>query len=278
VPVRPSEEVRAWLARAAAWVALVVRTPAGRRAGLRRLAAGAVVAAVAGWCATSQQRAGELRGRWDATVEVVVSRRDLPTGSPVDGADLEVQARPAALVPRGALRAVPDGPLWAVADIVAGEVLLRARTSEEPGRRAVPPGRAAMEVPLAQPLRGLRAGDRVDVLASAPDGTMPGLPAGPGDAGVSGLGAGGPGAGDAGASGPGAGAPPVSVPAGPGGPGWPPSAVLVAADALVLDGDDEPGPDGGPASLTVAVRDEDVGVAAAALLAGPVAVVRRPPP
>jgi Flp pilus assembly protein CpaB len=125
--------------------------------------------------------AEEVRAQWGASQTVLVARRDLPAGSPIDADDVEAVARPRALVPRGALRQLPGGQV-ASAAIVAGEVVVGSRLAPLglTGLSAtLPSSSRAVAVPvdvgLAPPLQ---VGDRVDVLVALPPEAAGGGPPG----------------------------------------------------------------------------------------------------
>jgi Flp pilus assembly protein CpaB len=107
------------------------------------------------------------------TTRAVVAATDLPAGRVLTAADLEPVERPAATVPDGASAEEPalTGQVLA-APVRRGEVVTDVRVVG-PGLWAqVPPGQVAAPVRLADLAVAtlLRAGDRVDVLAST-DGT-----------------------------------------------------------------------------------------------------------
>lgn len=109
-----------------------------------------------------------------ATERVVVAVADLPAGRPLTPADLAPVAWPADLVPDGTARDPTDlaGGVLA-APVRRGEPVTDARLVG-PGLWAqVPPGQVAAPVRLADLTVAalLRAGDRVDVLATSEDGT-----------------------------------------------------------------------------------------------------------
>ncbi len=106
------------------------------------------------------------------TTRAVVAATDLPAGRVLTAADLEPVERPAATVPDGASAAEPalTGQVLA-APVRRGEVVTDVRVVG-PGLWAqVPPGQVAAPVRLADLAVAtlLRAGDRVDVLASTDD-------------------------------------------------------------------------------------------------------------
>lgn len=219
----------------------LARSAPARRAAVVRLAAAAVVVTVAAVTSGSASRAAALRDRWETGREVVVARHRLQVGDRITDDDVDVQRRPAALVPEGALREL-HRPVVVTTDIAGGEPVLQMRVGDTvAGSGAVPAGRSAMEISLAAPMPAVSAGDRVDVLASPTVGDPWGDPVGP-------------------------------VSASP--TDHAPEAIVVARSAIVIDVADDATANG---SITVAVASEDVASTAAALLAGPVAVVLRPP-
>lgn len=125
-------------------------------------AAGLVVASVV---ASAEAR----RSEWGTTVPVVVVLRAVSAGEPVDPGDVDVLARPAALVPRSALHEIPPAAV-AATDLVAGEVLLAERLLEgalSPTAARLPPGTRAVAIPAEPGLTPpLSVGDHVDVLVA----------------------------------------------------------------------------------------------------------------
>ena len=106
------------------------------------------------------------------TVPVVVAAADVPAGAALAERDLEIASWPPALVPAGVV---------ASADALVGRTLAGALRSGEPvtDRRLVGPGLTSSlaDGSVAAPVRLadlavaqlVRSGDRVDVLATAPD-------------------------------------------------------------------------------------------------------------
>lgn len=128
------------------------------------VAGGLVAAAVAtalGTVAPSEQPA----------VAVVAAATDLPAGTVLDVGDVVPVLLPHDVVPAGALRAVTDAVGRHLAGPVrAGEALTDVRLL---GSGLLTAGRhVAVPVRVAEPAVAalLRAGDRVDVLAAAPEG------------------------------------------------------------------------------------------------------------
>lgn len=126
-----------------------------------------VGAAVSSFVADAER----TRAAWGDTAPVVVARRAVPPGAPLDAGDVQLVDWPRALVPDGAVRDVPVGQVAAVA-IGAGEVVTRARLAPL-GLRGVaatlPEGSRAVAIPV-EPGRAppLEVGDRVDVLVALP--------------------------------------------------------------------------------------------------------------
>ena len=108
------------------------------------------------------------------TVPVVVAAADLPAGTALTAADLVAAELPAALAPAGAATGAGElsGRVLA-APLRAGEPVTDVRLVGPGLWAAVPEGHVAAPVRLADLAVAtlLRAGDRVDVLAAAGDGT-----------------------------------------------------------------------------------------------------------
>lgn len=108
-----------------------------------------------------------------ATERVVVAGTDLPAGRPLTAADLTAVRWPADLVPDGAAADPADlaGGVLA-APVRRGEPVTDARLVGPGLWGRVPPGQVAAPVRLADVAVAalLRAGDRVDVLATTEDG------------------------------------------------------------------------------------------------------------
>ena len=126
------------------------------------------VACGAGVAATVHQ-ADTARAAWGEATDVLVARRDLDAGDPVDGDTTRLVAHPGPLVPPGALTELPDGGRVAEA-VYAGEVL-RAERLAPGGVSAVaarlPRGTRAVAVPIeAGTTPPMAVGDRVDVLVA----------------------------------------------------------------------------------------------------------------
>ena len=109
-----------------------------------------------------------------SVVPVVVASTDLPAGSVVGQDDLEVADWPADLVPTGAVES-PGGLTGRTlaGALAAGEPVTDLRLVGPGLTAALPEGQVAAPVRLADlAVAGLvRPGDRVDVLATAPDAT-----------------------------------------------------------------------------------------------------------
>jgi Flp pilus assembly protein CpaB len=135
-----------------------------------------VVAGAAGllvWRAV--EAADRARSQWGTPRPALVATRPIAAGEVVDGADAVVRSLPAALVPDGALSALPpeDEEAVAAGPIAAGEIVHPARLGR-PARSAVaallPAGTRGLAVPVPAGALPLRVGDVVDVVASAPGG------------------------------------------------------------------------------------------------------------
>ncbi|HEY8059209.1 MAG TPA: SAF domain-containing protein [Acidimicrobiales bacterium] len=100
--------------------------------------------------------------RFGEPVRVVVAAVDLAAGAMAGPETVELRPWPAALVPTGALTTVPDGLVVSQA-ILAGEPVVEARLGAD---RLVPPGSRAQALPTGPGALGVRAGDRVDLLAT----------------------------------------------------------------------------------------------------------------
>lgn len=105
-----------------------------------------------------------------APVSVVVAARDLARGATLNAEQLEVRELPGEFAPPGAVRdpATAEGRVLASA-IEAGEPVIRTRLAAPragPVAALVPPGLRAFVVASDIPPEAVRAGDRVDVLAT----------------------------------------------------------------------------------------------------------------
>jgi pilus assembly protein CpaB len=103
-------------------------------------------------------------------VSVVVATGDVPRGTALSPAVVEVRSVPSAYAPPGAFSDVRevDGRI-AVADLAAGEPVTRTRVSAPqvgPVAALVPLGLRAFAIDATIPKGAVSAGDRVDVLAT----------------------------------------------------------------------------------------------------------------
>lgn len=145
-----------------------------RRPALRRALVGAAALLVGLLVQRAVAGAEAVRAAWGPTRPVVVATHDLLPGRPVGPDDVRIERRPVAMLPAGALGALPEGR--AVRSLVLdGEVLLRGRlvaTGAEGIAALLPAGTRAVAVPTepstAPPLR---VGQRVDLVAVGQDGT-----------------------------------------------------------------------------------------------------------
>jgi Flp pilus assembly protein CpaB len=150
------------------------RSPARPLAGLRcrpsaywavalalALVTALVVTRAVGRAEAHAARLGGLRA-------VAVATATLPAGATIGPGDAEVRRLPAALVPPGAVEAVPDGSVVA-ATVHEGEVLLDDRLAPagtSPLAAGLPPGTRAVAVPVDGAALPVEPGDVVDVLAT----------------------------------------------------------------------------------------------------------------
>ncbi len=116
------------------------------------------------------QRVEATRPALGAPVPVVVAVRDLERGSTVDVDALEVREIPREYAPPGALPdpARAEGRVL-VSALASGEALTQSRLAAPrtgPVAAIVPPGLRAFVVATDVPPEAVRAGDRVDVLAT----------------------------------------------------------------------------------------------------------------
>jgi Flp pilus assembly protein CpaB len=135
----------------------------------------ALVIGLAGLCGlavmTVVQRAEEAAAAWGQRVPVLVARRDLAAGAALGAGNTRVDHQPEALVPDGAVHALPGDGRLAEA-VYAGEVVRKERLA--PGRLSavaarVPAGTRAMAIPVEPgQAPALAIGDRVDVLVALP--------------------------------------------------------------------------------------------------------------
>jgi Flp pilus assembly protein CpaB len=116
----------------------------------------------------------EARRDWGETRAVVVAVTPLMAGDAISGDAVAVVERPRAMVPDGALDALPADAVVAV-DVPAGEPLLATRlvggaASDIGARTAI--DRRAMAVPVDPGSLVVAIGDRVDLLAASPIGDL----------------------------------------------------------------------------------------------------------
>jgi len=105
-----------------------------------------------------------------SSVPVVFATGDIPRGSTISSATVEIGSMPSVYAPPGVFGDVDevDGRI-AVADLAAGEPITRTRVSAAhagPVAALVPPGLRAFAIGAVVPKDAVRAGDRVDVLAT----------------------------------------------------------------------------------------------------------------
>lgn len=116
-----------------------------------------------------EARLEALRPAVGPSVPVVVATQTLARGIVLTEGALEVERMPSAFAPPGALRS-PEEALGSTlaSDLAPGEVLTRTRLGAASGPIAslVPSGLRAVTVPSGMPAGAVRAGDRVDVLAT----------------------------------------------------------------------------------------------------------------
>lgn len=111
-----------------------------------------------------------LRPAFGAPTPVVVAASDLQRGATLSSPALRTAAMPASFVPAGtyADMASLEGRTL-LTDVAAGELITRTRVADRgsgPVAALVPPGLRAASVESALPAGAVRAGDRVDVLAT----------------------------------------------------------------------------------------------------------------
>jgi len=102
-------------------------------------------------------------------VAVVVAATDLERGSVIAETELRIERMPSAYAPPGALASVDDATgRTLVTDVVEGEPITVTRVGSAGGPVAslLPSGLRAFVVPAGVPAGVVRAGDRVDVLAT----------------------------------------------------------------------------------------------------------------
>ncbi len=115
-------------------------------------------------------RLDALRPVVGSPIPVVVAAQALSRGTQLTASMFRVSSVPSAFAPPGALRAPSQAEgRTLTSDLAAGEALTRTRLGAEgagPVASLVPPGLRAFAVPSAMPPGSVRAGDRVDVLAT----------------------------------------------------------------------------------------------------------------
>jgi Flp pilus assembly protein CpaB len=131
-----------------------------------------VCAVTLGWMvSTVLSRADAARRSWGATQTVVVARHHIAAGEELGPGDIDLAARPAALVPEHALRELPDGQRTS-GPVEEGEILVTSRLAAQGAgalAATMPPGTRAVAIPLEPGLAPpLTVGDRVDVLVALP--------------------------------------------------------------------------------------------------------------
>lgn len=139
-----------------------------------RLAVGvALTAATAVSALAAHRDAAATLARYGPTRAVVVARRDLAAGTVVTPGDVELRDEPVALQPPGALGALPPDAV-VTSLVLAGEALTDRRLAPaglSPTAALVPAGAVGLAVPLPLAAPPLAPGDRVDLIATAADGT-----------------------------------------------------------------------------------------------------------
>jgi Flp pilus assembly protein CpaB len=117
--------------------------------------------------------AEERAARYGDVRRVLVARRSVPSGAVLRAADVVERVMPQAFIPRGLLARSPVGRT-VVVPLVAGEVLLASKVAPD-GLRGVTAllraGERALALPVGPGTPPLAIGDRVDVMATAPDGS-----------------------------------------------------------------------------------------------------------
>ncbi|MFC4910932.1 SAF domain-containing protein [Actinomadura gamaensis] len=111
------------------------------------------------------------------TVRIAVAARDLAAGATLRGPDIRLAELPPVVRPDGAFRSPPVGRVLAGA-VRKGEALTDARILGPGLLDEQPPGTVATPIRVADAAaaRLLRPGDRIDVLAATPPGTVQDLP------------------------------------------------------------------------------------------------------
>ncbi|MEX2293704.1 MAG: hypothetical protein WD691_07930 [Acidimicrobiales bacterium] len=129
----------------------------------------------AGWLASEiVSGAEQTRRAWGTERLVLVARHDLDAGDNVDAGDVELVARPAALIPATALERLPADPVLRV-DVIEGEVLVAQRLAPSGLQGAaarLPAGTLGVAIPIdSSTTPPLTPGDRVDILVALPRDT-----------------------------------------------------------------------------------------------------------
>ena len=130
-------------------------------AGALALLTALVVSRAVGRAEAGAARLGGLR-------PAVVATATVPAGATIGSGDTEVRQLPAALVPPGAVEALPE-PTVVAATIHEGEVVLAARLAPAGASAlaaALPPGTRWVAVPVEPSALPVEPGDVVDVLAT----------------------------------------------------------------------------------------------------------------
>lgn len=125
------------------------------------LAAGTVVVVAA--VAHLVTGAEDTRRAWGRTRPVLVASRAVPLGAPLAGA-VSTRRWPEALVPRGALRSLPDGAT-AAGTLTAGVPVTEAALDHDAAKTGGP-DRRLVALPTGDARLPLARGDRVDVWAT----------------------------------------------------------------------------------------------------------------
>jgi Flp pilus assembly protein CpaB len=145
-----------------------------RRRGSLRTKALALLAVVCGAASFALVRGyaaklEALRPAVGAPVPVVVAAQALTRGTTLSSGDVRIEQVPSAFAPPGAIRSL-EGSVGRtlVSDLAQGEAVTQTRVGVRGGPVAslVPPGLRAFPVPAGIPSGTVRAGDRVDVLAT----------------------------------------------------------------------------------------------------------------
>ncbi len=114
-------------------------------------------------------RLAALRPAVGAPVPVVVAAQPLVRGAVLDEDTVRIVQVPSAFAPPGRLGSIADAVgRTLVSDLATGEAVTRTRigTTGGPVAAQVPSGLRAFVVPSGMPAGSVRAGDRVDVLAT----------------------------------------------------------------------------------------------------------------